>query len=82
MIVGSFDFVQQLSAAQVRAVAYGEAPFDGRFIPRITLIGRNSTALKLAFEEFNVWCAASDGDAIDLSIIFQKSGGCILGISP
>ena len=82
--VGSLEFNKNLMAADIIAVAYG---FDYSTIldvqvPAITLLGRNEKPLRKAFEEFTDWASWSDADAIELVIVFLKSGGYRLCIRP
>jgi hypothetical protein len=82
--VGSPGFTQKLTEAEIVAVAYGSVYDDEvqRMIPSLTLVGRNESPLQEAFKEFNAWADASDGDAIDLTIVFRESNGYTIIIGP
>ena len=84
MAVGSLEFNKNLVGAEVVAVAYGLEYSQklGMTVPSITLVGRNEEPLRKAFEEFSDWAEATDADAIELTIVFMKSGGYRLCISP
>lgn len=81
--VGSPVFTQNLTQANIIAVAYGSVYADEvhSMIPFVSLVGRNESPLREAFREFNVWADASDGDAVDLTIVFHESNGYTLVIS-
>ena len=82
--VGSLEFNKNLMEAEVVAVAYGLA-FSHKLgirVPTISLVGRNEEPLRKAFEEFATWAQSSDGDAIELTIVFGKNGGYRLCINP
>jgi hypothetical protein len=83
-LLGDVEFPSLLSRANVRAVAYGEE-YDPEFkaqLPLVTLVGESSEHLALAFKHFSAWAEASDGDAIDLSWVFLRHGGYLLGLAP
>jgi hypothetical protein len=84
MALGSFGFVENLRKAEVIGVAYGAVPSEVLHarVPQITLIARHGLHLKEAFSEFNAWAEATDGDAVDLTIVFRTDGGYLLGLSP
>ena len=82
--VGSLEFNKHLMDAEVVAVAYG-LDFSrtlGIQVPTITLVGQNEAPLRKAFEEFAAWAKSTDGDAIELTIVFRKNGGYRLCINP
>lgn len=82
--IGSIDFNQKLRAADIIAVAYGiehSAELDCP-VPALSLVGRNEEPLRQAFEEFARWAESSDADAVDVDLVFLKSGGYRLMISP
>lgn len=75
--LGAFDFNQKLRDAEIIAVAYGtqySRAFNAH-IPAFTLVGRHEAPLRAAFDDFADWASVSDADAIDVTVIFQKSGG-------
>lgn len=82
--MGSLDFNQNLIDAEVIAVAYGEdySRELGAQVPVISLVARNEVPLRQAFEEFSYWAEATDGDAVDMTIVFLKSGAYRLCINP
>ncbi len=84
--IGSIDFNQKLREADIFAVAYGSMYSDEveSKIPVLSLIGRNEVPLQEAFKEFNRWAEDSDGDAVDLTIVFGKRDGytVIIGADP
>ena len=75
--MGPVNFSQKLTEANVIAVAYGSMYADEvhGMIPVLTLVGRNESPLQEAFKEFNAWADASDGDAVELTIVFHGSNG-------
>lgn len=82
--VGSMDFNNNLIAAEILAVAYG---FDysqelGAQVPAITLVGRNESPLRAAFDEFWSWTGETDADAVELTIVLRNNGGYHLCIGP
>ena len=82
--VGSLEFNKNLMDAEVVAVAYG-LDFSrtlGIQVPTITLVGQNEAPLRKAFEEFATWAKSTDGDAVELTIVFTKNGGYRLCINP
>jgi hypothetical protein len=82
--IGSPGFSQELTEANVIAVAYGSIYADEvhAVIPFLSLVGRNESPLQEAFKEFNAWADASDGDAVDVTIVFHKSSGYTIIIGP
>ncbi|WP_437634661.1 hypothetical protein [Sorangium sp. So ce854] len=82
--VGSLDFLNNLSESKIDCVAYGYAnePSLGKSLPVVSLVGRNPGPLSKAFQEFAAWAAQSDGDAVELVIVFLESGGYKIGICP
>jgi len=82
--LSSFEFNENLNSADVIGVAYGLA-FSTDLeieVPTISLVARDEKSLRLAFEEFSQWAEYSDGDAIDLTIIFMKNGAYKLCVGP
>jgi hypothetical protein len=81
--VGSPVFTQKLTQANIIAVAYGSVYADEvhSMIPFVSLVGRNESPLREAFREFTAWADASDGDAVDLTIVFHESNGYTIVIS-
>ena len=82
--VGSTDFNNNLIAAEILAVGYG---FDhsqelGTQVPAITLVGKNESPLRAAFDEFWSWTEETDADAVELTIALRKNGGYNLCIGP
>jgi hypothetical protein len=75
--VGSVNFSKKLTESDIIAVAYGSTYADEvhAMIPSLTLVGRNEFPLQEAFKEFNAWADASDGDAVELTIVFHQSNG-------
>jgi hypothetical protein len=84
MVLSSFDFVQNMSRAGVVGVAYGRRWSNavGAQLPEITVIAEDPDRLRRAFEEFARWASQSDGDALEVTIIFRDAGGYILALSP
>ena len=84
MAVGSTDFTDDLHAAGVFAIAYGLEWSDdlNRSIPSIALVGRNGLALESAFATFNAWKDASDGDAVEITIVLNTAGGYTICLGP
>ena len=84
LAIGSLDFAKLLTEANIIAVAYGLDYSDiiGVRIPTITLVGRNSGPLRKVFQQFAKWSESSDGDAVELTIVFKNDGGYLLGLSP
>lgn len=84
MTIGSIDFVRNLRDAEIVGVAYGFRYCEAlkSTLPFMSLIGRNATPLKKAFEEFEAWSKQSDGDAAEMTVVFLKSGGYIVGLNP
>lgn len=82
--VGSFNFSQKLSEADVIAIAYGSIYADevNGTVPALTLVGRDELSLREAFKEFNTWAEASDGDAVELTVVFHTSNGYTVIIGP
>ncbi len=78
------DFNNNLIAAEILAVAYG---FDfsqdlGTQVPAITLVGKNESPLRTAFDEFWSWTKDTDADAVELTIVLSNSGGYHICIGP
>lgn len=84
LAVSSIEFNKNLVEAEVLGVAYGIAESNelGLVVPSISLIARNQDPLRKAFDEFSTWAEASDGDAIEVTIVFTKDGGYRLCINP
>src|SRR6185437_11731482 len=84
IVLGSMDFTGNLSKAQINGVAYGymHEPSLRTTVPVLTLLGSNPEPLHDAFEEFATWNKQSDGDAVELTLVFLRSGGYLVGISP
>jgi hypothetical protein len=84
MGIASFSFPGRLHDAEVIGVAYGEGRASElrTVVPTVTLVARQGPALMQAFDEFGAWAKSSDGDAVELSIVFLKSGGYLLALSP
>ncbi len=84
--IGSIDFTQKLREAEVIAVAYGSMYSEEvqNMVPVLTLVGRHEVPLQETFKEFNRWAEASDGDAVDLTLVFGKRNGytLIIGADP
>jgi hypothetical protein len=51
-------------------------------VPCIALLGNHPDPLREAFLEFHRWAEGSDGDAVELTIVFLNNGGYLLGLSP
>ena len=83
-LVGYSEFPKQLTDAEIIAVAYGEdwSSDIKQRIPLITLVARNFEPLVKAFETFHSWADAGDPDSLELKVIFRKSGGFLLILSP
>ncbi len=84
LTLASFEFPKHLTAASVDGVAYGfdwSTELDQR-VPSISLVSRHGDELLKAFEEFNSWRQATDADSVELTLVFLKQGGYLLGISP
>jgi len=83
MLLGSMGFAQCLGEANVVGIAYGPAATDafGTTVPQLTLVAREGEHLALAFEEFNTWVRQTDGDAIEITIVFRNAGGYVLALS-
>lgn len=84
MAVGSFEFPGHLRDAAVDAVAYGSAWSETlkRQVPSVSLLAKRGKELSAAFEEFEAWARPTDSDAVELTFVFLKKGGYVLGISP
>lgn len=83
-LIGAIDFNASLRRAGIFGCAYG-VTFDkslGREMPIISLVGTDQTALEEAFREFRRWDDTTHGDALDLTFVFLKNGGYLIGISP
>jgi hypothetical protein len=85
IMVSSPDFMEALSRADVIGTAYGLArspQFGGAALPHIALIATNADELRRAFLEFQRWSEESGDEAVELTFVFLKGGGYVLGISP
>lgn len=83
MAVGSLDFPRHLSAASIDAVGYGwtHSSILNRPVPSIALVAQDGEELAKAFEMFGAWAKATDPDSVELTFVFRKAGGYVLGIS-
>lgn len=81
--VPAFEWANDITRSGVAGCAYGEqfVPELGTKIPSISLIVRDGVLFKKAFSQFEEWIAGSDDDAVDVTIVFLRSGGYLLGIS-
>ncbi len=83
-LVGAIDFNNSLRQAGIFGCVYGSA-FDerlGQDLPIVSLIGTKQTFLEDAFREFHRWDEATHGDALDLTFVFLKNAGYLIGITP
>ena len=82
--IGSIEFNQALRDAEIVAIAYGlDYSTDlGTHVPILSLVGRNEKPLQAAFEEFARWAEFSDADSIEVTLVFLRSGGYALILSP
>ena len=78
------EFVGHLNAASVDGVVYSSVWCEAvkRTVPTICLVARHGDELAKAFERFNAWSQMTDPDSVELTFVFQKSGGYTLTISP
>ena len=83
MALASFEFPDHLSNAPVDAVAYSSMWLESvnGEVPAIVLVGKGGRELAKAFEEFNAWSQVTDPDSVEITFVFQKSGGYTLAIS-
>ena len=84
MIVGNLDFPSYLTDARIDAVAYGMAHSRQleATVPTITLLAKDPHNLKRAFDVFHHWSENTDPDAVELTLVFLRTGGYYLVISP
>ena len=82
--ISSPEFPSNLHGACVDGVAYGVVWSTAlkENIPCISLVAQNGDALTKAFEEFNSWSQLTDPDSVELTFVFLKDGGYVLGITP
>ena len=84
MAVASMDFPHHLTHASVEGIAYDtqwSSEFEGQ-VPTISLVARHADPLIKAFEDFNAWSKETDPDALEVTFVFRKEGGYVLGLSP
>ena len=81
--VPSLEWADQITKAQVVGCAYGRQNVSGlgTHIPSISLVARNASLIRSAFEEFDRWTQGSDDDAVEINIVLLNKGGYLLGIS-
>ena len=84
MALASFEFPNHLTAASVDAVAYGGVLSEAvnQTVPVVSLVAQHGDELAKAFEDFNAWSQMTDPDSVEITFVFQKSGGYTLAISP
>ena len=84
MALASFEFPNHLTAASVDAVAYGDVLSEAvnQTVPVVSLVAQHGDELAKAFEDFNAWSQMTDPDSVEITFVFQKSGGYTLAISP
>lgn len=84
MAVSTFAFASHLHDAGVIGAAYGyeKSELLRATVPALTLVGSNEAPLRKAFAEFRAWTESSDGDALEVSIIFRTGDGYLLALSP
>lgn len=84
LALGSISFANRLTEADTIALAFGEdfAPSLNRKIPLLALVARKREPLQAAFEELSQWAAATDGDAVDLTILFRSGDEYLLALGP
>lgn len=82
--ISSPEFPSHLHGARVDGVAYGVVWSTAlkENIPCISLVAQNCDALTKAFEEFNAWSRLTDPDSVELTFVFLRDGGYVLGITP
>jgi hypothetical protein len=82
LLVTNLDFIDLLKKAEIFGCAYGVVPKGPLGVPmrEISLVGRNADGLQKAFAEFHQWANFTDGDAVDITLIFLKDGGYLFCI--
>ncbi len=77
-------FSDHLRDASIVAVAYGSEWSEAlrAEIPSMSLVARRAEPLREAFKIFAAWSDATDGDAVELTVVLRESDGFLLGISP
>lgn len=83
-LVGAIDFNNSLRQAGIFGCVYGSA-FDerlGQNLPLVSLLASEQTVLEDAFREFHRWDEVTHGDALDLTFVFLKNAGYLIGITP
>ncbi|MDX6709855.1 MAG: hypothetical protein QOH96_871 [Blastocatellia bacterium] len=83
-LIGAIDFSNSLRRANICGCAYGSmfSEATGTSLPFVSLIGTNQLFLEESFREFHRWDEATHGDALDLTFVFLKNAGYLIGISP
>ena len=82
--ISSPEFPSHLHSARVDGVAYGVvwSTVLNENIPCISLVAQDGDALTKAFEELNAWSRLTDPDSVELTFVFLRDGGYVLGITP
>jgi hypothetical protein len=83
LALGSWEFVNHLARAGVVGVAYayGRSAELSAEVPSVVLLAQRGDALRHAFEDFHAWSDATDGDSVEVTFVFQESGGYVLTLS-
>lgn len=69
-------FNDQMRKADIIACAYGEMRVPGlsRVVPCISMVARNPSSLKEAFQQFHAWIQATGPDALNVEILYSQAG--------
>jgi hypothetical protein len=84
LLVGSMDFVSELQGSNIFGIGYG-ITFSEKLnaqLPQVSFLGEHAENLVRAFNQFEQWSAKSDGDVLEMTIVFLEAGGYLVGIGP
>ncbi len=84
LLAGSMDFVSELQGSNILGIGYG-ITFSKELntqLPQVSFLGEHSQCLVRAFNQFEQWGAKSDGDVVDMTLVFLEAGGYLVGIGP
>lgn len=83
-VESGFEHLDHFAEAEVGGCSYGyvRSAEVGAAIPVVTLLARHEAPLRTAMSELRSWGDGVDGDAVEMTVVFMKNGGWLLGLSP
>lgn len=83
-VESGFEHLDHFAEAEVGGCSYGyvRSAEVGAVIPVVTLLARHEAPLRTAMSELRSWGDGVDGDAVEMTVVFMKNGGWLLGLSP